>query len=54
MSPLSPEWRAAVAQDRARPGESTWLGDYDAEIMDTQVPQVSSSTSPELVKNNSV
>src|SRR5258708_38837263 len=23
---LSPEWRAAVAQDRARPGESTWLG----------------------------
>jgi len=26
MSPLSPEWRAAVAQDRARPGESTWLG----------------------------
>jgi len=44
---LSPEWRAAVAQDRARPGESTWLGDYDAEIMDTQAPQVSSSTSPE-------
>ena len=26
MSPLSPEWRAAVAQDRARPGESTCLG----------------------------
>ena len=25
MSLLSPEWRAAVAQDRA-PGESTWLG----------------------------
>ena len=25
MSPLSLEWRAAVAQDRARPGESTWL-----------------------------
>src|SRR5262249_12734917 len=24
---LSPEWRAAVAQDRARPGESRWLGE---------------------------
>ena len=33
-----------IAQDLAK--AHGW-GDYDAEIMDTQTPQVSSSTSPE-------
>src|SRR5262245_55081733 len=30
---LSPEWRATVAQDRARPGESAWGWD-DSEMID--------------------
>src|SRR5262249_45710048 len=51
---LSPEGRAAVAQDRAKPGESTSLADHDDELMDIQVPQVWSSTTPEIVKNTSV
>src|SRR5262245_61401988 len=38
---------AAVVQNRAGPGESKWWGNYDANIMDTQAPQMSSSTSGE-------
>ena len=44
MSPSTPEWRCCRSRSR-KTWQSTWLGrDYDAEIMDTQAPQVSSST----------